>query len=40
MMAMIVAVVLSGLVLLYGMRFAPHLPPGKETAPVPEGASA
>lgn len=40
MVAMIVAVVLSGLILLYGMKFAPHLPPGKETAPVPEGASA
>src|SRR5215469_8712596 len=40
MVAMIVAVVLSGLILLYGTKFAPHLPPGKETAPVPEGASA
>jgi MFS family permease len=38
MVAMIVAVVLSGIILLYGMKYAPHLPPEKHT--VPEGASA
>lgn len=40
MVAMIVAVALSGLVLLYGMRFAPQLPPEQRPAIVAEGASA
>src|SRR5271166_3676602 len=40
MVAMIVAVALSGLILLYGMRFAPHLPPEKRQGIVAEGASA
>ena len=39
-MAMIVAVTLSGAVLLYGMRFAPELPPTAVEEIVPNGASA
>jgi MFS family permease len=40
MMAMIVAVALSGIVLLYGMQFAPKLPPEQGREAIPEGASA
>jgi MFS family permease len=40
MVATIVAVALSGLVLLYGMRFAPKLPPQHPTHAVAEGVSA
>ena len=40
MVATIVAVALSGLVLLYGMRFAPKLPPEHPTHAVAEGVSA
>jgi MFS family permease len=40
MVAMIVAVALSGIVLLYGMQFAPRLPPGPAARTVAEGASA
>jgi sugar phosphate permease len=38
MAAMIGAVVLSGVILLYGMKYAPHLPAEKH--PVPDGTSA
>jgi Na+/melibiose symporter-like transporter len=40
MVATIVAVALSGLVLLYGMRFAPKLPPEHPPHAVAEGVSA
>jgi MFS family permease len=40
MVATIVAVALSGLVLLYGMRFAPKLPPEHPTHAVAQGVSA
>jgi MFS family permease len=40
MVAMIVAVALSGIVLLYGMQFAPKLPPEHAAPTVAEGASA
>jgi len=40
MVAMIVAVALSGFVLLYGMQFAPKLPPEPAARTVAEGASA
>jgi len=39
-LAMIVAVALSGAVLVYGMRFAPELPAEKRKDIMPEGASA
>jgi hypothetical protein len=39
MVAMIVAVALSGLILVYGMRFAPHLPPEKPLDVASAGAS-
>jgi sugar phosphate permease len=39
-MAMIVAVALSGAILVYGMRFAPELPPAAVEDVVPNGASA
>jgi MFS family permease len=40
MITMIVAIAISGIVLLYGMRFAPELPPEESPKAVPEGASA
>lgn len=40
MVAMIVAVALSGAILIYGMRFAPHLPPEKRPGDLASGASA
>jgi predicted MFS family arabinose efflux permease len=40
MVAMIVAVALSGAILVYGMRFAPHLPSGKHADQVVGGTSA
>ena len=40
MVAMIVAVALSGVILLYGMQYAPHLPPEPASRVVAEGASA
>jgi MFS transporter, Spinster family, sphingosine-1-phosphate transporter len=40
MVAMIAAVALSGVILVYGMRFAPHLPPENHNNTVVEGASA
>jgi MFS family permease len=40
MVAMIVAVALSGVVLLYGVQFAPKLPPEHAARTVAEGASA
>jgi len=40
MVAMIVAVVLSGLILVYGARFAPHLPPEITSEPAVNGAPA
>jgi hypothetical protein len=40
MVAMIVAVALSGIVLLYGMQFAPKLPAERSTEAAAEGASA
>jgi Na+/melibiose symporter-like transporter len=39
MAAMIVAVALSGIILVYGMRFAPHLPPNHQNLTA-EGTSA
>jgi hypothetical protein len=40
MVTMIIAVAISGIVLLYGMRFAPELPPEESPKAVPEKASA
>ncbi len=40
MVAMIVAVALSGLILAYGMRFAPKLPPNLENRVIAEGEPA
>jgi len=40
MVAMIVAVALSGTILVYGMKFAPHLPPEEQKLAVATGASA
>lgn len=40
MVAMIAAVILSGLILLYGMRFAPHLHDAPDTAALAEGEPA
>ena len=40
MVAMIVAVALSGAILVYGMKFAPHLPPEEQKLAVATGASA
>ncbi|HEX8895149.1 MAG TPA: MFS transporter, partial [Terriglobales bacterium] len=40
MVAMIVALALSGIVLLYGMQFAPKLPPEHTARTQAEGASA
>jgi MFS transporter, Spinster family, sphingosine-1-phosphate transporter len=40
MVAMIVAVALSGGILVYGMRFAPHLPRERQAEAVSDGASA